>query len=75
MLQSEEQLAAEIAGPSVWALARWQQHLERQHAAAAEEVSHCAAIGERDANHMSSATGTAAARRLQRLWRNPSIPR
>ena len=65
MPQSAPQVRAEIAGPEVFVLARWQQHFDRQQAAAAEELSHCAAIGEREANQSRNATGTAATRRVQ----------
>jgi hypothetical protein len=65
MLHPEVQGLADIAGPEVLVRARWQQHLARQQAEATEEVSHCALIGEREANQSSSATGTAAARRVQ----------
>jgi hypothetical protein len=63
----EPQVRAEMAGPEPLCFTRWQQHFDRQQAEATDEVSHCAVRGESDANQSSSATGTAAARRVQ--WR------
>jgi hypothetical protein len=66
MLHPMPQELADIAGPNVWDLARWQQHLDRQHADATDVVSQSAVMGDREANHSNNATGMVAARRVQR---------
>jgi hypothetical protein len=54
-----------MAGPLVEPFARWQQHLVRQQAAA-EDASHCAPRGAREASHNTIATNVAAPRCVQR---------
>jgi hypothetical protein len=57
--QPAPHVRSEMAGPWLECFVRWQQHLLRQQAADNDEVSHCAASGVREANHISTATGTA----------------